>query len=123
MAVSGFSRLSDPAGLPHHSCQLTRTGSLQQRGSEPGRWVSSTNAKCRLSEVKAAALGEGKTHLGGTRKVLPAEKAQPLAILARGGAVGEDVAVTGCVTRGTASAENHSLAYDIEKLKKGRAEG
>lgn len=85
MAVSGFSRLSDPAGLPHRSCQLTRTGSLQQQGSEPGRWVSSTNAKRRLSEVKAAALGEGKTHLGGRRKVPPAEKAQPLAILARAG--------------------------------------
>ena len=84
MAASGFSRLSDPAGLPHRSCQLTRTGPLQQRGSEPGRRVSSTNAKRRLSEVKAAALGEGKTHLG-IRTVPLAEKAQPLAILARGG--------------------------------------
>lgn len=119
MAASGFSRLSDPAGLPQSPAHKDRPPTA----AEFRAWKAGFQhcAKRRLSEVKAAALGEEGTNLG-IRKVPLAAKPS-LWLFWQEGRWGRSVAVTGCVTRGTASTENHSLAYYIENLERGRAEG
>lgn len=61
ITVTEFIYLSDPVGTSRLLAQKHQL--LQQPGTDPGRWVSSTNIKCRLSKVKAAAFGKGKTHL------------------------------------------------------------
>lgn len=131
--VFRFIDLSDPAGTAPCPAASSES-SLQQHGPDPARWVSSTNAKRRLSKVKAAALGKGKRLTFGEQRrwsphstICPqAKKARLAAILARwwqsgGQGAGKGNPVTGRATRGTASVENHSLAYYNEKLKKGRA--